>query len=256
MPESGDGWDGVGAGAALSPSFPPPAPDVPADPAATQQFLARIAAARPGDPGLGFAVVAAHDSPPPHPAEVDLAVAEGFAPSRRAEFLLGRGAARAALADADLDDGPVRRSGRRPLFPPGSTGSISHCGGVAVALAGASSRYRSLGIDLEVTPPPLSAAHLILGDDERAWMSSGATAAEYERRLLRAFCAKEAAFKALHPLLADNGLPQLRRIVLRPLTAGFAAWVPGRPEPVVTVTVTDLEPGVLAWTSVPSAPDH
>jgi enterobactin synthetase component D len=185
---------------------------------------------------------------PPHPAE--LAIAAGFNGRRRAEFLLGRRAARAALAAARIKGGPVLVDGRRPVFPPGAVGSISHSGEVAVAIAGPAARYRSIGVDLELYTPPIAGAHLILSDGERAWVQSGTTLAQQERRLLRAFSAKEAAYKALDPVIA-GGIPRLRRIRLRPVRGGFIAWAPDRPDLWLRVAVRDLRPGVLSWTALP-----
>jgi hypothetical protein len=185
---------------------------------------------------------------PPHPAE--LAIAAGFNGRRRAEFLLGRRAARAALAAARIKGGPVLVDGRRPVFPPGAVGSISHSGEVAVAIAGSAARYRSIGVDLELYAPPIAGAHLILSDGERAWVQSGTTPAQQEHRLLRAFSAKEAAYKALDPIIA-GGIPRLRRIRLRPVQGGFIAWAPDRPDLWLRVAVRDLRPGVLSWTALP-----
>jgi enterobactin synthetase component D len=187
---------------------------------------------------------------PLHPAE--LAIAEQFTGRRQAEFLLGRRASRTALAAARIAGGPVLVDGRRPLFPPGAVGSISHCGDVAVAIVGLTARYRSIGVDIEVCPPPSDGTHLVLSEQERAWTQDGTTEAQREHRLLRAFSAKEAAYKALDPILPE-GAPRLRRIRLRPVSGGFIAWVPDRPDLWLRVTVRDLCPGVLAWTVLPNS---
>jgi hypothetical protein len=202
----------------------------------------------PPSPAARFGFAAAGPAPPLHPAE--LAIAAQLTGRRRAEFLLGRRAARAALAAARLTPGPVLVDGRRPLFPRGTVGSISHCGDVAVAIAGPTAHYRSVGVDLELCPPPLAGSHLFLNESERAWASSTTTQAQQEHRLLRAFSAKEAAYKALDPILA-GGAPRLRRIRLCPVPGGFIAWAPDRPDLWLPVTVRDLHPGVLSWTALP-----
>lgn len=125
------------------------------------------------------------------------------APKRRRDFALGRACARAALAGLGHGDAVIARSENgAPLWPPGIAGSITHTGGYAAALAGASSRFAGIGIDAErvggVTPDlwprlfteveqdrlrneadPLCAATLLFSAKEasyKAWVLKGALA--------------------------------------------------------------------------------
>ncbi|MEU2872326.1 enterobactin synthetase [Streptomyces olivoreticuli] len=160
---------------------------------------------------------------------------------RRRDFLAGRLAARRALALAGLPVGEILADGRRPVFPEGSVGSISHSGGLAVALAAPASCFAALGCDLEVRGLPVEAAHLVLSEDERVWMAGSV------RRLLFAFSAKETAFKAL----GDDAPSRLPGIGLRPGRGGFRAWprdVPGR---VLDVRSRAVAGAAFTWASSP-----
>ncbi len=91
-------------------------------------------------------------------AEEAAAIA-GAAAGRQEEFHAGRRAARDALQRADTGEAssagghaatPLRRDAQgRPCWPDGYTGSISHSGGLAVAVAGSLRLVRSLGVDVE-----------------------------------------------------------------------------------------------------------
>ncbi|MGA5130237.1 enterobactin synthetase [Streptomyces olivoreticuli] len=180
--------------------------------------------------------------PPLGPGEREL-VSAMPAPRRR-DFLAGRLAARRALRAAGLPAGEILADGRRPVFPEGSVGSISHSGGLAVALAAPAARFRALGCDLELRGLPVEAARLVLSEDERVWMAGSV------RRLLFAFSAKETAFKAL----GDDAPSLLPGIGLRPRRGGFCAWprdVPGR---VLDVRAHDAAGSAFTWTFSPTPP--
>src|SRR5260221_8567224 len=194
--------------------------------------------------GYGLATLWDGEAQASHPAEYRMA--SRMTSERRREFLLGRRALHEALADAGFGKSSILMDERnRPHLPPGVTGSLSHAGGVAVALAGASTRFLTVGIDLEVTPLPLRAAHLVLAGQERDWAAAGGDSAG----LLAAFPAKEAAFKALDPIL-DGGAPPPRHILLRRIPAGFLAWSADRPDLTLHVSVHHAGTGVLAWTAL------
>nr|BBD17744.1 phosphopantetheinyl transferase [Streptomyces sp.] len=191
--------------------------------------------------GLALGTAAAGD-PAAHPAGPgEERLAAGMLPVRRGDFLAGRRAARRALAAAGLpataeilyEDG-----GRRPRPPAGCAASISHSGGLAVAVAAAGSR--ALGCDLELRGLPSEAARLVLSEDERPWA---------EGRLTAAFSAKEAAFKAYSALLPAADAPtSLLGIAARPVPGGFRTR-PGRlPGPELEVRVRPAGPGVFSWT--------
>ena len=147
------------------------------------------------------------------------------------------------------------------MMPPGFVGSISHSGGLAVAVAAlsggpvvAAGPIVSLGVDLETGSVPASALHLFTSEEERRrlgpLMSQGACSA----RLL--FSAKEAAFKALRPYI-PGGSGGLARVVLgagnaqqRGGTVLFGARTPASPRHVALIWGTDEPWGAVAWAGV------
>lgn len=134
------------------------------------------------------------------PVPVDLPEALHRAvPSRRAEFLAGRLCGLLAL-DAVGAPPEIGRAGRAPVWPAGVAGSISHAGGWAVAVA--SVAHRHLGVDIQPALAEAEAARLapvILSASDRATAPQLGLAA----LVTLAFCAKEAAFKAIAAALPD-----------------------------------------------------
>jgi enterobactin synthetase component D len=201
--------------------------------------------------GFGIATVADFAQLPLYPEEAQHA--QALWPRRRCDFWMGRSAARRALSDLALVDrtlpdrtivaGPVRADQRWPTFPPGTVGSVSHSGEIAVSIVGSAARFRSLGIDLELRPLPSSAARLVLNAGEMNWLNEG------KRTCAEAFSAKEAAFKALDPLL-DGGAPPLRQIQLAPANGGFEVRWPAHPQMQPFVSIHHLRGGILAWTAI------
>lgn len=115
--------------------------------------------------------------------------------ARRADFVAGRRAAARAMA-ALGHTGPVLREDRRPLFPPGVQGSISHCTGhIAASIASTHPTVAATGIDLERADRlTWGTATLICTPREVRWV---AAAQRRESRLSVVFSAKEAVYKAL-----------------------------------------------------------
>jgi phosphopantetheine--protein transferase-like protein len=159
---------------------------------------------------LRFGVCVGVSLPPgdefPLPAALhdeEAAFARGLPPARRAGWVGGRVALRAALAALGrLPTGALMATPRgAPALPVGVAGSISHKRELAVALA-AEARAPSaqtLGIDVEI-PHRLRqdiSGH-VLTPDERAALG-GLDAAEREAEVLWRFAAKEATYKALDP---------------------------------------------------------
>ncbi|AYV32419.1 4'-phosphopantetheinyl transferase superfamily protein [Streptomyces sp. CJ_13] len=116
--------------------------------------------------------------------------------ARRPGFVAGRAAAGRALELLDVQ-GPVLRDGRRPLFPPGAQGSISHATGpIGASIASTHPDVIAVGIDLERTDRlGRGADRLVCTMRERSWV---ARARRPESRLSVLFSAKEAIYKALH----------------------------------------------------------
>ena len=141
----------------------------------------------PGDFGLALGVAHAAELGDfrPHPEEAELARAMSAA--RRRDFLLGRLAARRALQTLGAEAVPVLVEDSRARFERPVFGSISHAGGVGVALTG---RIR-VGVDLELRRLSPRAARGVCSDAELAWAGGSA------ERATQLFCAKEAAYKVL-----------------------------------------------------------
>lgn len=79
-----------------------------------------------------------------------VAYADDLRASRRREFLAGRLAARAALQRLGCHQPAVGMVDYAPVWPASCCGSISHSGGLAMAIAGHRPPWRALGIDIEL----------------------------------------------------------------------------------------------------------
>ena len=220
-------------------------------PAPGRDLLARVLRRhRPAVPGLGLGVAARGDGSTVA-VEGDYRLAGRMSPQRRVEFLLGRGALRRAMADARLPAADALPAvGGRPLLPPGVVGALAHSGGVAVALAGSAARFDTVGVDLEFSPLPVEAGHLVLMGEEREWLAAAPDPETAERWLLAAFCAKEAAFKAFAQLPGSR-VERLRQVRLRPDGRAFVCRPEHGRDPAVRVCVHRIGVGVFAWTVVP-----
>lgn len=121
------------------------------------------------------------------------------APKRRDEFTLGRLCAREALERLGIRRYPLLVGpSREPRWPPGITGSITHCErfcGVAVARA----PIRSIGVDAETRAPlPVEIMDIVLTPDEQRRLARRAP--PESAKLI--FSAKESVYKCLFPLVA------------------------------------------------------
>jgi len=75
---------------------------------------------------------------------------EGFAPKRVREFAGGRVCARRALAELGHEGVALRRGAdRRPIWPDGIVGSITHSNGYCAAAAAPARSFRAIGLDAE-----------------------------------------------------------------------------------------------------------
>lgn len=110
----------------------------------------------------------------------------GAVTGRLAEFARGRNAARAALRGLGLAPQAIpMQADRSPLWPVGVTGSISHCAGACLAIAGLRAEFAGLGLDIE----PAAAI------EPRLWPVI-LRPEEMGLDPLAVFVAKEAAYKA------------------------------------------------------------
>ena len=112
--------------------------------------------------------------------------------TRAAQTEAGQLVARHALARAGCETTELPpRSGRRPTWPIGFSGSIAHDDALAIAVASPTGTARAIGIDVE-RHDALSArdAIFVLDDDEREFVGEDASLATL------VWSAKESAYKA------------------------------------------------------------
>ena len=142
---------------------------------------------QPGDPALLYPEEALH---------VRQAIAK-----RVGEFAAGRLCARQALAQLGIVDFPLAvGSDRRPQWPEGVVGSITHTHGFGGAVVAPRERYRGIGVDAEVIGRVKPALwEKICTPQEIAWLGQLA-ASEQERLGALIFSAKEAFYKCQYGL--------------------------------------------------------
>jgi enterobactin synthetase component D len=169
-------------------------------------------AALPAQPlllDLGPSVASAGFSTHDHEAVIaELAELVDGAPERavakrRAEFLAGRWAARAALSALGVDATPGRNEDGSPRWPEHTVGSITHGAERALCAVARSSDVRSLGIDAERLMSHTASAELrarICAADELAILREALQQPEHHG-VTFAFSAKESLYKCLHPLV-------------------------------------------------------
>lgn len=95
-----------------------------------------------------------------------------------------------------------RDASRRPVWPDGVVGSITHCESLAAAAVGLSSRFAGLGIDTEAVldePAACEVRDLVGRPAELALLRHGGLAADVSLTLI--FSAKETLYKCLNPLV-------------------------------------------------------
>jgi enterobactin synthetase component D len=141
---------------------------------------------------------------------------------RARELKMGRTAARQALQTLGAG-APIAlpaAADRRPLWPEGFLGSITHCGDYAMAAAAHRGTAAGLGIDLETVRREMKydISRHICDSAEIEWINS--IPADYICRSIVLFSAKEALFKALYPICERYF--SFRDAELLPLEAGQA----------------------------------
>jgi 4'-phosphopantetheinyl transferase EntD len=155
-------------------------------------------------------------------------------PKRRAEFSTGRWCARQALQALSISPQAIPMGAfRGPVWPTGISGSITHTGGICVAVVARSAACPGLGIDIletAVALPIVTAAEAILdapGDDLAQSMQYAV-----DSRVLR-FSAKESVIKAVSEQMerwvdfTEIGI-RFDSSSFQALVAGYAAPVSGR----------------------------
>lgn len=148
---------------------------------------------------IGIETEIAEGPHPLHPAEANYV--SRAVPKRVAQFAAGRACARAALAQFEIRDFPLRVGCHgEPIWPPGFTGSITHTNSYCAAVAAKTTSVRALGIDAEIRgalsrelwPQVITAA-------ERRWLASLPEHVTSDMSTV-IFAAKEAFYKCQHQL--------------------------------------------------------
>ena len=152
-------------------------------------------------------------------------------PQRRAEFSTGRWCAREALRALSLPAVAIPMGLLRgPVWPAGVTGSITHAGGICVAVVGRTDHFGGLGIDVLETAraqPIVEAAEAILdapGED-----ATPPIKLPVDPRVLR-FGAKESVIKAVSAQMGR--WVEFTEIIVRFDSSAFQASVAGLPSQV------------------------
>ena len=120
--------------------------------------------------------------------------ADTYRGSRRADFSSGRRVARLALERLGFDD-TIERVDRRPVWPDGAVGSITHAAGRAIAIVAQAASYRGIGIDLEALDSVSEeVTERIAARRERPDCDGGGALV---------FSAKESIYKAVNPIVGE-----------------------------------------------------
>jgi len=124
------------------------------------------------------------------------------APKRRAEFVAGRTAARAALRQLGVQDQGIRPGpNRAPKWPDGLTGSITHDPSHCLAAVARKRHVRGIGIDIERRQcMPKAARDLFMSASDQGAIPGLSTPSSKDMPVT-VFSAKESVFKALNPLM-------------------------------------------------------
>ncbi|MBP8807163.1 MAG: 4'-phosphopantetheinyl transferase superfamily protein [Kofleriaceae bacterium] len=131
----------------------------------------------------------------------EVAAAAHLGPARRREYLAGRRALRAALADLGVTAPAIGADPRgAPIVPAPMVGSISHKGELALAVAAPADGW-TVGVDLERRAPrTIDLSRRVLTDRELAALADRDDDAR-RRAVVQAFAIKEAIYKAIDPFL-------------------------------------------------------
>jgi 4'-phosphopantetheinyl transferase EntD len=122
---------------------------------------------------------------------------DGAVAKRRREFTAGRLFARQALAGLGRPASSLLSQDRRPLWPAGTTGSITHARDRCAAAAALLEDVAGIGLDVEVLGAVTSELQLhVLTEPERDWLASMPAATQPHWATLT-FSAKEAFYKSL-----------------------------------------------------------
>lgn len=141
---------------------------------------------------------------------------------RRYDFVLGRIAAKRALAKLGAPAEPVLRGAHRePLWPAGIVGSITHARGRAVAAVASSEDCGGIGLDMEHRSRFFDElVDQVACGRERAWIDAQHDA-DRPSRVLEVFSAKESIYKAFFPRVGRYFGFEAARLTPRDEPPGF-----------------------------------
>lgn len=154
----------------------------------------------------------------------EAALAARFAPARRREFAAGRQCARRLLAELGAGEPLLMVDAHRaPGWPEGVVGSISHGAGLCVVAVARRGPVRGLGVDVESGEPLAAAVRRRVWSEPEAQRLARASDLEAGRSAKLLFCAKEAVYKCVHPLLRTPLGLRAVEIRLEPAAGRFRA---------------------------------
>lgn len=124
----------------------------------------------------------------------------GSVAKRRREFTAGRLLARQALARLGRPPSPILARGRRPLWPQGTIGSITHASGRCGAAVAPAEDLAGIGLDVEVLGAVTEELRQhVLSETERDWLGALPPATQ-PHWATATFSAKESFYKSLAEL--------------------------------------------------------
>lgn len=152
---------------------------------------------------------------------------------RKREFRAGRNAAKKAInqLDANGDIVILAEQNRRPRWPEGFIGSITHTQGYCAAAVAKQSDYLGIGIDVEPRSPlqPETIAHICTAD-ERQWLDQQLSVSGEDHWGKVFFCVKETLYKVFNPIHDVFLGFQEAEVELSPSDGAFAAQIWQRQE--------------------------
>jgi 4'-phosphopantetheinyl transferase EntD len=123
--------------------------------------------------------------------------------TRREEFAAGRACARLALRELGILDFPLQvANDRRPIWPDGFTGSITHTKGFCAAVVARRSAVRALGIDTERAGSVKPELWPRVCGPETDWLA-GLPEAQRPAAATLIFCVKEAFYKCQYAITSE-----------------------------------------------------
>ncbi|RQW77021.1 MAG: 4'-phosphopantetheinyl transferase superfamily protein, partial [Methylococcus sp.] len=179
---------------------------------------------------------------------------------RLREFTAGRAQARAALGQLGLHSAEVAvLPDRRPLWPTGFVGSISHAGHLALAVAAPVTALQAIGIDLEpAVPLDEELVQRVCRPEELGQLATSPAPLKVAKLI---FSAKESVYKCIAPLTGIFLEFEDVEILFEPGEAGFRVRGHGPASALLgpaTLTGAFAEAGgywiTVAWQRPPTTP--